>query len=191
MSKLLFLDLETTGINPELHGIVSISAITDILNQQPEAVDLRLKPFDGCSYDAQALEVINTTYEEIQAYQPETAVYAILLDFIEKKVNKYDKQDKFTVVGYNCMFDMAFLANLFKRNFNNYTYAYFNAYYVDLFAIVKLIHSIKPYPTENLKLATICKYYGISLDNAHNSFADIKATRELYYKIIPLIQGVL
>ena len=40
---------------------------------------------------------------------------------------------------------------------------------------------------ENHKLETICKIMGVELSNAHNSLADIKATKEVGDK---LLQGL-
>ncbi len=68
---------------------------------------------------------------------------------------------------------------------------YFETCKADVFIQVKKGRYMGRIKTENLKLGTVCKSFDVSLDNAHNALADIKATRELAIQLqkkgIPLL----
>ena len=66
--KLLFLDTETTGLEPGKHGVVQIAGIIEIDGVVKEEFDFLCRPFDGQLYEARALEM-----DEILAYHLEQA----------------------------------------------------------------------------------------------------------------------
>ena len=68
--KLLFYDMETTGLDIEKHGVLQISGRVVIDGAIIEAFDFKVAPHDGAEYDPDALAVGNVTKEAVEAYSP-------------------------------------------------------------------------------------------------------------------------
>ena len=111
--KLLFFDLETTGTNPARHGIHQISGIVEIDGVEQERFDFKVRPNPKAEILDEALAVGGVTREEIDAYPLMEEVYGKLVALLARYVNKYNKTDKFFLVGYNnASFDNQFLRGL-------------------------------------------------------------------------------
>jgi DNA polymerase III subunit epsilon len=97
-----------------------------------------------------------------------------------KYVNKYDKQDKFVLGGYNVGFDMDMMRVSFEKAGDNYFGSWFFWPVIDVRVMVaeQILEIGLRLP--NYKLETVCEYFNIPID-AHNALSDIRATRQLYY----------
>lgn len=114
--KLLFFDLETTGVKFWRNGIHQIGGIVDIDGQEAERFDIRLAPNPAATIEQEALDVAGVTLEQVQSYQPMEDGYRQLVGILSKYVNKFDKRDKMYLVGYNnAGFDNSFLRALFQQ----------------------------------------------------------------------------
>ena len=115
--KLLFYDLETTGIKYWRNGIHQISGEIVIDGEVKERFNFRVCPHPQSTIDEEALRVCGVTKEQIQAYPPMHIVYKQFIDMLSKYVDRYDKKDKFFLVGYNnASFDNYFLKILFLNH---------------------------------------------------------------------------
>lgn len=113
-------------------------------------------------------------------------VYNNLILFLDKVIDRYDKEDKAYFIAYNSRFDEDFIRQLFLKNDNKYYGSYFYYPSIDVMqmAAFKLMRkNIRP---ENFKLGTICKHFDINIDETklHNALYDIQRTKELYNKLI-------
>lgn len=101
MSKLLFFDLETTGVKFWRNGIHQIGGIVDIDGQETERFDIRLAPTPAATIEQEALDVAGVTLEQVQSYQPMEEGYRQLEGFEEyKKFLSDPDQKKFCFKGY-------------------------------------------------------------------------------------------
>lgn len=178
MSTIIYLDVETSGLNPTIHGILQIACIAEVNGVLVGSFNEYLKPHDSLKIDKKALEVNGIKKKQIKLFEDEK----IVLDKLVKWVAKYGSY--LQPCGYNVGFDTNFLKELYARHDVSYPKS-FNYYDIDTFSIVKvLVAEDKLKKGENLKLGTVCKQMGIKLDNAHDALADIKATRELHKKLV-------
>ena len=114
--KLLFFDLETTGTNPGKHGIHQISGQIVIDGIVKESFDFHVQPNPKAIIEDEALAVAGVTREQIAQYPPMATVYAQFIAMLGKYVDKFNKKDKFFLVGYNnAAFDNQFLRGFFCR----------------------------------------------------------------------------
>ena len=92
---------------------------------------------------------------------------------------------KATLIGYNNnAFDRHFLADLFNQVDYKYE-VYFEYKQIDVFEFIKALHFSNVIPKSgNQKLLSMAEAFGVAEENAHDAFADIKMTRNLYNKII-------
>lgn len=183
MNKKIYIDIETTGLDPKKCAITQLSAIVEIDGEIISYFNEFIKPFDGASITNEALLTTGQTMDDLNKFQHPAEGYRKFIDFLDHYIDKYDKEDKFTVVGYNVKFDMDFIEEMFVRNNNKYAYSYFNGMKMDVFAILPFLKEMGVVPKlKNNKLSSWCEHFGIEL-KAHDSMEDIKATRELFYKL--------
>lgn len=137
MSKLLFFDLETTGVKYWRNGIHQIGGIVDIDGQEAERFDIRLAPNPAATIEQEALDVAGVTLEQVQSYQPMEEGYRQLVGILSKYVNKFDKRDKMYLVGYNnAGFDNNFLRALFTQCGDKYFGSWFYPNCMDVYIII-------------------------------------------------------
>lgn len=158
--KILFIDIETTGLNSEVDRITELSAIV--------RVDGRIKA--------------RYTKKNITQYE----FYRTFVQFLDNHVDKFDKQDKFLFAGYNSGFDMDFIRTLFKRNNNDFYGSYFWNPYYDIMQVA--LHKLrnKRHRLENFKLSTVARFLGIPVRESqlHNAEYDCTLAKDVYNKCI-------
>ncbi len=172
-ANIVFVDLETTGLNPLRHEIIEIGYI---VVKQPK------------------LEVIEEGAIKVRPKHIQTASKGAL------KLNKYNKKDwekavplkkalqilakksrGAVFVGHNIWMDMCFLEIAFQREKVKRFYDYHVLDTVSL-AFSKLRgrgEEIKHY-----SLKELAKYFGIKMERPHEALSDARATFEIYRKLV-------
>ena len=190
MNKIIFIDTETGGVNPEKAALIQLSGIIRIDKKDVEKFNFYIKPFENSEVNEKALEVQGRTLEELKAekYVEEKEVYKQFVNLLDKYVDKYDRTDKFIVAGYNVRFDIDMLKAFFQRHGNNFLFSYLDSSMLDPLYSIRLLQVSGILPVlENNKLETWCKHFGIEL-KAHDSLEDVKATKKIIGKLIELIK---
>lgn len=190
MNKIIFIDTETGGVNPEKSALIQLSGIIRIDKKDVEKFNFYIKPFENSEVNEKALEVQGRTLDELKAekYIEEKEVYKQFINLLDKYIDKYDKTDKFIVAGYNVRFDVDILKALFQRHGNNFLFSYLDSSMLDPLYSIRLLQIAGILPVlENNKLETWCKHFGIEL-KTHDSLEDIVATKKLIGKLISLIR---
>lgn len=190
MNKIIFIDTETGGVNPEKSALIQLSGIIRIDKKDVEKFNFYIKPFENSEVNEKALEVQGRILDELKTekYIEEKEVYKQFINLLDKYIDKYDKTDKFIVAGYNVRFDVDILKALFQRHGNNFLFSYLDSSMLDPLYSIRLLQIAGILPVlENNKLETWCKHFGIEL-KAHDSLEDIVATKKLIGKLISLIR---
>nr|DAR70264.1 MAG TPA: DNA polymerase III subunit alpha [Caudoviricetes sp.] len=190
MNKIIFIDTETGGVNPEKAALIQLSGIIRIDKKDVEKFNFYIKPFENSEVNEKALEVQGRTLEELKTdkYVEEKEVYKQFIKLLDKYIDKYDRTDKFIVAGYNVRFDVDVLKAFFQRHGNNFLFSYLDSSMLDPLYSIRLLQIAEVLPVlENNKLETWCKHFGIEL-KAHDSLEDIEATKKLIGKLISLIR---
>lgn len=190
MNKIIFIDTETGGVNPEKAALIQLSGIIRIDKKDVEKFNFYIKPFENSEVTEKALEVQGRTLEELKTdkYVEEKEVYKQFINLLDKYIDKYDRTDKFIVAGYNVRFDVDILKAFFQRHGNNFLFSYLDSSMLDPLYSIRLLQIAEILPVlENNKLETWCKHFGIEL-KAHDSLEDIEATKKLIGKLILLIR---
>ena len=190
MNKIIFIDTETGGVNPEKAALIQLSGIIRIDKKDVEKFNFYIKPFENSEVTEKALEVQGRTLEELKTdkYVEEKEVYKQFINLLDKYIDKYDRTDKFIVAGYNVRFDVDILKAFFQRHGNNFLFSYLDSSMLDPLYSIRLLQIAEILPIlENNKLETWCKHFGIEL-KAHDSLEDIEATKKLIGKLISLIR---
>jgi DNA polymerase-3 subunit epsilon len=181
--KLLFFDLETTGVNPGKNGIHQISGEIVIDGNTKETFDFKVQPNPKCIIEQEALDVAGVTKEQINAYPPMIDVYFKFTQMLARYIDKFNKTDKFFLAGYNnASFDNQFLRGFFLQNGDNYFGSWFWSNSIDVMVLASQYLMEQRPKMENFKLATVAKELGINIDETklHDAQYDISLTKAIY-----------
>lgn len=184
--RIVFFDLETGGLLPEVHPITQIAAIAvDEQLNELEAFECKLTFHEGMC-DPSALEMngyVAETWNET-AISPLQACgqfgrflskYADLERKSERTGNPYRVAQ---LAGYNAVtFDDPFIQKLFKTE---------RAFLPALYRIMDVYQRVIWYVYENrvalesLKLNSVAEHIGVKIGKAHDALCDVRTTVEVY-----------
>lgn len=184
--KIMAYDVETTGTNPGQYGIHQIAGIILIDGKEKERFEIKLRPNPKAKIDPEALKAANVTEEQIMAYPPMEEGYRELIKILGRYVDKFNKQDKFFLLGYNnAGFDDNFLRGLFLQNGDQYFGSWFWADPMDVRVLA--IRQLAPvrHLMENFKLMTVARQVGIEVDESrlHDAVYDVELTYEIFKRL--------
>jgi DNA polymerase-3 subunit epsilon len=185
--KLFFFDLETTGVNHWQHSIHQMSGKIVIDGEEKETFNFKSCPHPRARIEDEALKIANVTREQVLAYPPMGEVYKALILILSKYCNKFDKSDKFYLVGFNnASFDNQFLRAFFVQNADQYFGSWFWPNPVDVYVFATpYLHKDRT-KMENFKLKTVAKHLGIEVDETklHDALYDIHLTQQIFNKVV-------
>lgn len=179
--NLAFIDLETTGFNPTKQEIIELGCV--VVEQVPQKgrgatlkviseLDLKIKPEHLENAEPEALR--------INGYNDAEWLFAVSLEQAMKAL--VEKTDGAIMISHNITFDWAFLQYAFaKTKLVNKM----SPVRLDLMsmAFAKLYHKEE---VQRFNLKALGDYFGIKNENAHTAMADIKASIEIYKKLLEI-----
>jgi DNA polymerase-3 subunit epsilon len=183
MAKLLFFDLETTGVDSQACGIHQIAGLIEIDGKVVDQINIKTRPLATDVIMPSAMEVCGVTEDQIRAYPLASLGYSDLTRTLDRYVDKWNKKDKFFLVGYNnTAFDNQFLRKWWQS-------VYFGSYFwpnsIDVMVLATLDTLNFRGGFANFRLATVAEYYGIAPEGQlHDALTDVCMTRAIYNAII-------
>jgi DNA polymerase III epsilon subunit-like protein len=171
MAQLVFVDLETTGLDVEQHGIIEIGCIFETDGKR-EAKDFQSLANPGeVEHANEAAEVHNISREAIAAAPP-----------LDEVLRQFDSRcvDEAILSGWNTKFDEAFLYKAYQRYGLPWRFDY---HIFDVWSLYKRLQLIRKLPADlHLGLGTIAQHYNIVRDGEdhHRALTDIEWTWRLY-----------
>jgi len=179
--KILYIDVETTGLDCLKHEIIQLAGIIVVNGRAEEEFNYHIKPLHLDLSDislAVALEKSGTTMGDLSTYTLPSDIYEELVGVLGKHVNKYNRNDKYYLAGYNIGFDLGFIKEFFKNNDDKYLGSWLNWKKIDVLGLLHYLDYCGKLSLSNYRLETACKYFGIGIV-AHDAMSDIRATMEL------------
>ena len=181
MNKVLWLDLETTGLDPKTDSIIELGAIYYENGALKDQCHFYIK-YPDYKKDFSVIEELTSITKEFLEENGlnEIEAYQTFIDFLNDKVSKYDKLDKMILAGFVTKFDDGFLRAWFKSHNNEYYGSYIKSATIDVLntAAIANVLGILPDTIPNFKLETIAKHFGIEYQS-HGALRDIKVTRRV------------
>ncbi len=181
--KLFFYDIETTGVKFWKNGIHQVSGCIEIDGEVAEYFNFKVQPHPQSEIEEEALKIGNVTKEQVMNYPPMKEVYSLLVKMLSKYVDKFNKQDKFFLVGYNnSAFDNQFLRAFFIQNLDNYFGSWFWSDSHDAMVLASNYLKKDRHTMKDFKLMTVAAQLGICVDSEklHDAAYDIELTRSIY-----------
>jgi DNA polymerase III epsilon subunit-like protein len=189
--RYVFIDLETTGLEPKENGIFELSYIIYDTEEKKDLVckTLKMKLFPGQKFSNDVHLLFKKTSQQLRESvmsnpEPERAYSEFISD-----LSKYQpKGDKYFIVGYNYLgFDDKFLREFFKlNNAGNLFQKLFWWPPIDVSVLAMEMFKEHRAKFENFKQITVAKFMKIQTPvvESHNSMEDVLITKQMYLKLI-------
>lgn len=179
--QLIFLDTETTGLNPDIHEVIQIGCVIVsqdwISSNTPtfemvEQFELKIKP--------ERIEDADPTALRVNGYDAADWVFAYTAK--EAMTILADKAKGAIMVAHNVAFDHMFIEKAFRNVGIENTMHYHKLDTISIaFAKLHTNHDI-----EKFSLRALGEYFGIENKQAHTALSDARATFELYQKLMQM-----
>lgn len=189
--KILWLDVETTGLNEKENDIVQIAAIFDIDIVPYWEINMYVQPFSFDAIDSAALDVTGFTRDQLKGFLPPSKAHGKLNKQLDGVINKYDRKDKACIAGQNPSFDRDFLKEFYNKNNDKYFGSWFDYHTIDISTLAAVFHRkgiIDLYDPErdrvSLKLNNIARAFGLEQKEKHDALDDIKLARTIFYEYV-------
>lgn len=191
MLKQLFIDTETTGVNTNTCGVYQIGGIIKV-GKREEEFEFNCDIFEENEIDPKAFETNKMTVETISEYPSPDIVFEQFTSLLEKYVDKYDKNDKFIVIGYGSEFDQQVLRNWFYRLGDDYFGSWFWHPWVCVMNLAQYVLQEERNMLTNFKQSAVAEYLRIrvSEDKLHTALYDAQLAKKIYEKLNMKIKGI-
>jgi DNA polymerase III subunit epsilon len=180
--KLLFVDTETGGTDPDVHSLLSIGLVVWQDFHVVDSLELLIKDKElRASPEALAINKINLK-EHFEAGLDLGIAMERLLSFLHKH---FANGEKVTVAGHNISFDIQFLKKFFKRNGSEYS-RFFSHRSIDTSAILYYLFLRGAMKKKSISSDSAFDEFGIRVTTRHSALDDALATAELFNKLLLL-----
>lgn len=183
--KELWLDLETTGVDCNVNGIIQIAAVVFIDGVERDSFVSYVQPFRQDEIVPEALEVNGVTMEMIQTFPTPGECFHSLISFLKQFVDRFDSGDKLLICGYNVGFDTDFLRKFYTKNGDEYYGSWFYQQPMDVLQLAVLYSHVNTNPQPyKMRLSDAIEGLGLEMvGDLHDAKADIDMTRKVYIEL--------
>jgi len=164
--------------------MIQFAGIIDIGGKVAAELQFKTRPFNHAKVEKLAMEVNGKSVYDIVRYPAAKIGLNELKKHMGRFVNKFDPMDKFVPAGYRVDFDIEFVRSAFERSGDKYFGSWFFNCSLDVRSVVSFVILKKNLRLANWKLTTVCEAFGVKLADAHDALADVRACRELYYRLL-------
>ena len=184
--KTIFFDVETSGTDDKKNGILQLAGTIEIAERKIYGFDFKMKVFSDQIIEDGALEANGFIRSQIESFADPYECYRQFVRILNKHVDRFDRSDKFTLVGYNSRFDDGFLREWFKKCHDKYYGSYFFWPAIDVSNMVAVKYRKVRSQFPDFKLMTVAKILKIDVDEskAHDAVYDTAVTKAVYEKCL-------
>jgi DNA polymerase-3 subunit epsilon len=184
--KLVFLDIETTGIPSPASGLIQIAGTIEIDGSVKEVFNFRIRPFPEDVVTDEALTVNGASRAELAVYDDPARVFEQFVALLGKYVDRYDRSDKFHFVAYNARFDADHLRAWFEKCGDRYFGSWFWHPVIDVMGLAAVVLMRERAEIGDYKLVTVAEVMGLHVDEdaVHDAMYDAEITRHLFHWLL-------
>lgn len=181
MKKILWVDVETTGLSPTRHGIVSIAAYmayAEYPHFSEHSFVRTMNPI-GREVDDGALKVNGFTRDQIEGFRPWGLVADNFVAWLQDFGLGHGSRAIFA--GYRASFDRDMIASWLDECQLGLFSNYIEDELLDVHETVRSSRHHAMVTLPNRKLTTVCEALGVAMDGeAHAAETDILATMAVH-----------
>jgi DNA polymerase III epsilon subunit-like protein len=190
--KLIYTDIETTGLVPGKHAIIQIAAIKEVDGEVVGELDLKIKPFPDAHIHPKALEVNGITEDELMSEDRIEYGEAIsrFLDF--SGLNGFVRpSDRAYFVGYNSSgFDFPHMQAMASYCGVDYFFAKWHWPGIDVAVLACEALRRDRTRMRRFNLEFVAQHLGLSWDgDLHDAMVDIRLTRDVHRELVRRASG--
>ena len=180
--KLLFIDTETGGLNPDKHSLLSLAMVVWQNKELIDSQEILIK--DGqLSVTEEALSINKIDIENHKKLAlPSSQAFERCIKFISQH---FPDQKQITLAGHNVHFDVAFLKVFFSQNNTRFS-TYFSHRIIDTSSILYYLHLAGHLKEKAISSDEAFALFNIQVDGRHTALGDAVATAELFNKLLDL-----
>lgn len=185
--NILWIDVETTGLDKHLHGIIQIAGIVELSGKVEETFSLQMNP--EAEFDPASEEIHGISLAQIRRYPAKQETFERFKGILLRYVNPQDTGTRFFPGGYNVRFDLGFLDQWFRAMKEPGLSLYFHRERVDPSLMMKAYQEYlgkRRMPSWSLR--AVAARMGLSYGDHHDALEDIKLTREIHRRLLSLFQ---
>lgn len=170
---LIFVDIETTGLNPTLHEFLEIGAVRVDRKAlvSKDTFEIKVKPLHLEQADKESLDLTQYSDEKWQN--------AVSLEEAITRFNDFSEDG--ILAGWNISFDWGFLAKAF------YTLKIeekFDYHRIDIMSLgYEIVTRDRSIEAGGLGLRKFAKYFSIDFPEIHSALSDARLAFEVYKKL--------
>ncbi len=190
MEKLIFLDTETTGLDPKLNDPVQISFMFRVDGVYSQLYNFFCRPYSLDNISPEALKINGFTIEQLKELPEPKLVFEKILTIFKRRTFTSCPEDKssFTLVGHNPNFDWDMLEEFFKKSGDNYLRDNGSRWGLERFIGRRKIDTGAPFTflkatnklkIKDCKLGTLAQHYKIA-HVPHKADSDVLVVKELF-----------
>lgn len=170
----LYIDLETSGLSDNA-AVLQIAMIPVVDGERKEPFMMYCKPHHGAEMDPKAFEVTKIDPKKIDSFPDPRFVISEMQNYL----NSFETV--FNLAGHNVQFDRKKLFRFFCKHgeYSSFLRLFSNQDICTL-KLSRIAFKNKRKKPDSFSLESMCKWFDIQLDNAHDALFDIKATIELF-----------
>lgn len=198
--KILYFDTETVTLESPAESCTffQLGGIIEIDGVEVERFNFFMNPDNTCEYNPDSLAFNKITKDDLEKYPSHEEVFPKVLAILDKYVNKFDRNDKLHVIGFNNLkFDndklwnwFALMDKILGEKYNTYGSRMWTSPSIDCYPIIGLVFIKYRSLFPNFKLETVArKLAEMKLidekfnddEGWHDALFDIEATRAIFH----------
>lgn len=188
--NVLFLDVETTGLDPENHRLLQVAMRFDVMAPQKDNsastyFDMQISQGIGDALiDLGALKVNKQSLKSVTDMTTKKTEYETVVKITDFILDLYKTYGEFVVCGHNVQFDISFLAELLGRYRITGLKNIFGYRVLDTAAIATFLKLCGILQVEKASLEDIAKSLGIETNGMHDAKFDVDLTAKVLYAMM-------
>lgn len=183
--KRIFIDTETTGLDPKKHGVIEMAGLVEVNDKPVEEFNFKIRPFPDDVIDREAMKIHGVTEEEVRQWLPPVKAHESLIELLSRYIDRYEKTDKFHWVGYNAYFDVDMTREWFKKNNDKYFGAWFFHPPLDVMILAAYALREERPRVGSFNQTNIAEHLGITVnrEKMHGALYDAKIAKAIFTRV--------
>ncbi|KQV64089.1 3'-5' exonuclease [Caulobacter sp. Root343] len=189
MTKLLVIDTETGGLDPDRHSLLSIAAVVWDDGRVAGEIEILVGEAE-LTVTARALEInrIDLVEHALRAVPPVDALSQLLAFVAEHFRPELAAREQIVLVGHNVAFDVSFLRRLCRLAGAAFPVE-FSHRILDTASVLRFLSLAGFVPASAIASSEAFSYFGVHIsdDLRHTALGDARATADLLTHLVGLV----